>query len=75
MQKCGFQLVIRYGSLNGKTLLDPPWSEDGSPLQKYLSFGCIVPHEAHDKFVSELTLFLEKWYSHLISYVLSDSEC
>ena len=30
-----------------------------------MSFDCIVPHEAHDKFVSGLTLFLEKWYSHL----------
>ena len=40
-----------------------------------MSFDCIVPHEAHDKFVSGLTLFLEKWYSHLMSYLLSDSEC
>ena len=57
-------------------LLDPPWSEDESPLRKnIMSFDCIVPHEAHDKFVSGLTLFLEKWYSHLMPYVLSDSEC
>ena len=44
-----------------------------------MSFDCIVPHKAHDKFVSGLTLFLEKWYSHLLwhlmPYVLSDSEC
>ena len=40
-----------------------------------MSFDCIVPHEAHDKFVSGLTLLLEKWYSHLMPYVLSDSEC
>ena len=32
------------------------------PLEKiFMSFDCIVPHGAHDKFVSELTLFLEKW--------------
>ena len=51
-------LVIGYGSFNGNTLLDPPWSENGSPLRKCSCFfDFIVPHEAHDKFVLGLTLF------------------
>ena len=40
------KLVIWYGSFNGNTLLDLPWSEDGPPLEKiFMSFDCIVPHE------------------------------